>query len=247
MRRRRVTPDSARRFAQQYLRTNARVVVHGVPGKQILAPEPTEGRRRRWLPAGPCRSTPTSRGVRSRLPTAPRSRRARACAAVVSTGERADGHRAARRPARPVVSASLVVRSGQRRQSSRQARPRQLHGGAARSGHRDPQRAAARRRSGADRRVVVDRTSSRMRRRSTTSSLSRNFRGRADAAGRRRAPIRASPPKKSSACARGRLAELVEQRSNPVQIATSVTGAALYGTHPYGFSRDRDRCVESTD
>ncbi|MEO5739442.1 MAG: pitrilysin family protein, partial [Vicinamibacterales bacterium] len=44
-RRRRVTPESVRQFAQRYLARNARVVVHGVPGKQILAPEvpkPTE-------------------------------------------------------------------------------------------------------------------------------------------------------------------------------------------------------------
>ena len=39
VRRRRVTPESVRRFAEQYLQANARVVVHGVPGKQDLGPE----------------------------------------------------------------------------------------------------------------------------------------------------------------------------------------------------------------
>ena len=39
MRRRRVTPESVRQFAQRYLAPNARVVVHGIPGKQNLGPE----------------------------------------------------------------------------------------------------------------------------------------------------------------------------------------------------------------
>ena len=38
-RRRKVTPESVRQFAQRYLASSARVVVHGVPGKQVLAPE----------------------------------------------------------------------------------------------------------------------------------------------------------------------------------------------------------------
>src|SRR4029450_10452460 len=39
MRRRRLTPGSVRQFAQRYLAPNARVVVHGIPGKQNLGPE----------------------------------------------------------------------------------------------------------------------------------------------------------------------------------------------------------------
>ena len=39
MRQRRVTPESVRQFAQKFLAPNARVVVHGIPGKQNLGPE----------------------------------------------------------------------------------------------------------------------------------------------------------------------------------------------------------------
>ena len=42
-RRRNVTPDSVRRFAQTYLQNSARVVVHGVPGPKVSGPRTTHG------------------------------------------------------------------------------------------------------------------------------------------------------------------------------------------------------------
>ena len=74
MRRRRVTPESVRQFAQRYLAPNARVVVHGIPGKQNLGPEvpkPAE-QAPTCSGAGGWQSTPTSHGARSSRAPAPR-------------------------------------------------------------------------------------------------------------------------------------------------------------------------------
>ena len=75
MRRRRVTPESVRQFAQRYLAPNARVVVHGIPGKQNLGPEvpkPTAEQAADVKPRRPSASTPTSHGARSSRAPAPR-------------------------------------------------------------------------------------------------------------------------------------------------------------------------------
>jgi zinc protease len=69
----------------------------------------------------------------------------------------------------------------------------------------------------------------------STGSLSRNFPAAlsllADVA------LRPSFPAEEVERVRARrLADLVEQRANPVQIATNVAGRTLYGTHQYGFS-----------
>ena len=80
-RRRKVTPDSVRQFAQRYLAPNARV---GRPwrswktGSRSRSPEAARSRRPRE-PLRPFRSTPTSRGVRSSPPEPPRVQSACRC------------------------------------------------------------------------------------------------------------------------------------------------------------------------
>ena len=71
-----VTPASVRAFANDQLTRHARVVVHAVPGEQVLGPQvPTPPRRHRRRPArARNRSTPTRRGAISRRRPGRRSR-----------------------------------------------------------------------------------------------------------------------------------------------------------------------------
>ena len=233
MRRRRVTPDSARRFAQQYLRTNARVVVHGVPGKQNLAPEPPKAGEQ--VGSGgtmsinadePWRAKPPAGGpALSKVVPVPQSFQLANGLTVIALPRSAGA---------PVVSASLVVRSGS------DANPVDKPGLASFTAALLDQGTATRNALQLADEVAqlgasLSTNSSRDAVTVTTSSLTRNFGPAltllADVV------LRPSFPAEEVERVRARrLAELVEQRSNPVQIATSVTGATLYGAHPYGFS-----------
>jgi zinc protease len=233
-RRRSVTPESARQFAQQYLRPNARVIVHGVPGKQVLPPEVPKPAEQAATGA-PTVSINADEPWREKQPAASAARAVRV--PVPQSFQLPNGLTVIALPQTgglPVVSASLVVRSGS------DANPIDKPGLASFTAAVLDQGTATRSalqladeiaQIGATLNTGTSRDSSTV----STSSLSRNFSAAlgllADVA------LRPSFPAEEVERVRARrLADLVEQRGNPVQIATNVTGKALYGTHQYGFS-----------
>jgi len=232
-RRRRVTPDTVRQFAQQYLRANARVVVHGVPGKQVLPPEvpkPAE----QAAAGGATVSINNDEPWREKMPAAAAARAVRV--PVPESFELPNGLTVIALPQMgvPVVSASLVVRSGS------DANPVEKPGLASFTAALLDQGTATRSalqladevaQIGASLNTGTSRDASTV----TTRSLSRNFPAAlalvADVALRP-----AFPAEEVERVRARRLADLVEQRANPVQIATNVMGRTLYGAHQYGFS-----------
>src|SRR5687767_1479520 len=236
MRRRRVTPESVRQFAQRYLAPNARVVVHGVPGKQILAPEvPKPTAEQAPSSAAPTVSINDDEPWRAKQPGAGAAKAV--SVPVPQSFELPNGLTVIALPQTegvPVVSASLVLRSGS------DANPLEKPGLASFTADVLDQGTTTRNavqlaeevaQIGASHTTGTSRDASTV----STSSLSRNFPAAlsllADVA------LRPSfPPEEVERVRARRLADLVEQRANPVQIATNVTSKTLYGTHQYGFS-----------
>ena len=233
-RRRRVTPESARQFAQQYLGTNARVVVQGMPGKQVLAPEVPKAAAQAASGGQPV-SINAEEPWREKQPGASAARAVRV--PVPQSFQLSNGLTVIALPqigGVPVVSASLVVRSGS------DANPIEKPGLASFTAalldqgtatRTAPQLADEIAQIGASLNTGTSRDASTI----STGSLSRNFPAAlsllADVA------LRPSFPAEEVERVRARrLADLVEQRANPVQIATNVAGRTLYGTHQYGFS-----------
>ncbi|HKY20569.1 MAG TPA: pitrilysin family protein [Vicinamibacterales bacterium] len=236
MRRRSVTPDSVRRFAQQYLRPNARVIVHGVPGKQDLGPEvpkpaPQQG-------AAGAAAEPVNADEPWRA-TAPKPSAARAAALPTPQQfQLANGLTVLLAPQTglPLVSASLVVRNGG--DTNPIDKPGLASFSAAMLNQGTTTRSATQlaeeiAQIGASLTTGSTMDSSTI----TTSSLARNFPAAlallADVSLRSTFPadeverIRAS-----------RLADVIQQQSNPGIIANNVMVAALYGLeHPYGFAQ----------
>jgi zinc protease len=233
MNHRNVTPASAKRFAQQYLQKNARVVVHGVPGKQNLPPEvprssaqPSAGTAAEMVNADePWRAKPPSAGPAraARIPVPESFQLANGLTVIVLP-----------QTAVPVVSASLVVRTGS------DANPTDKPGLASFTAAMLDQGTATRSalqladdvaQIGASLSASSSRDASTV----TTSSLNRNFAAAvnllADVA------LRPSfPAEEVERIRAARIADLVQQRSNAQVIATNVMTTAIYGTaHPYGF------------
>jgi zinc protease len=229
---RNVTPEAIRAFAQQYLQKNARVVVHGVPGSQNLAPAVPAGAEQNQGSAAieavnadePWRAAPPKpAAVRtSRLPVPQSFQLANGLTVIVSpqTGP-------------PVVSASLVVRTGT--DANPTDRPGLAsfttammdQGTATRSA---PQLADDAAQIGATLTVDTSTDASTV----SVSSLARNLPAAlnllADVALHPSFPVEEVERIRAA-----RLATLVQQRSNPNQIAGNVMASVLYGpAHPYG-------------
>jgi zinc protease len=234
-RRRRVTPESVRQFAQQYLRPDARVVVHGVPGKPVLAPEVPKPAADGSAAAGQTVSINADEPWREKQPAAAAALKVRI--PEPQSFELPNGLTVIALPQTggvPVVSASLVVRSGSDRNPIDKPGLASFTAGvldqgtATRSALQLADEVAQ---IGASLNTGTSQDASTL----TTSSLSRNFPAAlsllADVA------LRPSFPAEEVERVRARrLADLAQQRGNPVQIATNVTGQALYGAHQYGFS-----------
>ena len=113
MRHRRVTPESVRQFAQRYLAPNARVVVHGIPGKQNLGPEVPKPAEQAATSAAPTVSINADEPWRAKQPGAGAAKAVRV--PVPQSFELPNGLTVIALPQTggvPVVSASLVLRSG---------------------------------------------------------------------------------------------------------------------------------------
>ena len=236
-RRRRVTPESVRRFVQQYLQPTTRVIVHGVPGKQELPPEVPKPQAQQGATGG--------EGGDSGNPdepwraTAPKATTARAAQLPTPQSfQLANGLTVMLAPQTgfPLASASLVVRNGG------DANPIDKPGLASFSSAMLNQGTTTRTATqiaediaqlGASLSIGSTMDSSTI----TTSSLARNFPAAlgilADVA------LRSTfPAEEVERLRAARLADVVQQRSNPNIIATNVTSAALYGLeHPYGFAQ----------
>ena len=234
-RRRRVTPESVRQFAQRYLAPNARVVVHGVPGKQTLAPEVPKPAEQTKTAAAETVSINADEPWRQKQPAAAAARAVRV--PVPESFELPNGLTVIALPQTggvPVVSANLVLRSGS------DANPLDKPGLAGFTAALLDQGTATRNalqlaeevaQIGASLTTGTSRDATTV----ATSSLSRNFPAAlalvADVALRPTFPAEEVERVRAT-----RLSNLVEQRGNPVQIVTNVAGKVLYGTHQYGFS-----------
>jgi zinc protease len=234
-RRRRVTPESVRQFAQRYLAPNARVVVHGVPGKQILAPEVPKPTEQTKTGASDTTSINADEPWRAKQPGAAAAKAV--SVPVPQSFELPNGLTVIALPQTggvPVVSANLVLRSGG------DANPLDKPGLASFTAALLDQGTATRNalqlaeevaQIGASLTTGTSRDATTI----ASSSLSRNFPAAlalvADVA------LRPSFPAEEVERVRAtRLSALIEQRANPNQVVTNVTGKVLYGTHQYGFS-----------
>ena len=113
MRHRRVTPESVRQFAQRYLAPNARVVVHGIPGKQNLGPEVPKPAEQASTSAAPTVSINADEPWRAKQPGAGAAKAVRV--PVPQSFELPNGLTVIALPQTdgvPVVAANLVLRSG---------------------------------------------------------------------------------------------------------------------------------------
>ena len=236
MRRRNVTTESVRRFAQQYLRPDARVIVYGVPGKQDLGPEvPKPAAQQGAAGAAP---EPVNADEPWRA-AAPKPSAARAAALPVPQQfQLANGLTVLFAPQTglPLVSASLVVRNGGDTNPVDKAGLASFSAAMLNQGtttRNATQLAEEVAQVGASLTTSSTMDSSTI----TASSLARNFPAAlnllADVA--LRSTFHAEEVERIRA---SRLADVVQQRSNPNSIANNVMAAALYGLeHPYGFAQ----------
>jgi zinc protease len=231
---RRITPDDVHRFAQKYLQPSSRVVVHAVPGKQNLGPEVPK-------PDHSAQGAAITESINADEPwrlTQPKPAAARALRVPVPESfQLANGLTVIALPQTggvPIISASLVVRSGS------DANPADKPGLASFTAAVMDQGTTTRNalqladdvaQLGASLSTATTRDTSTV----TTSSLARNF----PAALNLLADVTLRPTFPAEEVERiraARLADLVQQRSNPAQVANNVMMASLYGSnHPYGF------------
>ena len=235
MRRRRVTPESVRQFAQRYLAPNARVVVHGIPGKQNLGPEVPKPAEQAATGAAATVSINADEPWRATQPGAGAAKAVRV--PVPQSFQLTNGLTVIALPQTggvPVVSANLVLRSGS------DANPVDKPGLASYTAAVLDQGTTTRNaiqiaeqvaQIGASLNTGTTRDATTV----SASSLSRNFPAAlalvADVV------LRPSFPAEEVERVRGtRLADLAQQKGNPVQIVNVVTNRTMYGAHQYGFN-----------
>ena len=234
-RHRKVTPESVRQFAQRYLAPNARVVVHGIPGKQILAPEVPKPTEQTKTGAAETVSINADEPWRATQPGAAAAKAVRV--PVPQSFELPNGLTVIALPQTggvPVVSARLVLRSGSDANPLDEPGLASFtadvldHGTATRNAVQIAEELAQ---IGASLTTATSLDATTV----STGSLSRNF----PAALALAADIVMRPAFPSEEVDRvrsTRLTTLVQQRGNPVQIADDVAGKILYGAHQYGVN-----------
>ena len=235
MRHRRVTPESVRQFAQRYLAPNARVVVHGVPGKQNLGPEVPKPAEQAAAAGAAMASINVDEPWRAKQPGAAGAKAVRV--PVPQSFELSNGLTVIALPQTggvPVVSANLVLRSGS------DANPIDKPGLASFTADLLDQGTTTRNaiqlaeevaQLGASLNTATSRDATTV----SVSSLNRNFPAAlalaADVA------LRPSFPADEVERVRAtRLADITQQRGNPVQVIGTVMSKTLYGAHQYGFN-----------
>ena len=235
LRYRAATPASIKTFAASQLVSNARVVVHGVPGPQELAvpvqtPPPAKAAPGAGAesinPDEPWRATPPVAGAARalQLPVPTSFQLANGLTVLVNE-----------RPGLPFVSASVVVRTGSdanpttRPGLANYAAAMLAEGTATRSSLQLADEVA---RLGGSLGTASTMDGSQV----TIASLTRTFPQLLDVLADvvRHPSFPADEVERQRA---SRLASLVQQRENANAVATAVLAAALYGTsHPYGYT-----------
>jgi zinc protease len=229
---RQVTPDQVKTFAQG-LTATSRVVVHAVPGPQDLGPEVPKGTAA--AAAGPGESINADEPWRSTAPKAGSARTLRV--PVPSSFKLANGLTVLLndRPGVPVVSATLVVKTGSGANPSGKSGLANFTAGMIDEGttSRSALQIAD---EVAQMGGSLTTSSSVDSMQASVSSLARTFPQMltvlADVARRPSFPADEVERQRAS-----RLAQLLQQRENANAIASAVTAAALYGSsHPYGYT-----------
>jgi zinc protease len=228
------TPATVRTFAQQFLTPTARVVVHGVPGKQDLgAPVPTP-KVAQTPPGTGAESVNADEPWRKDTPKAAEAKPLEVPTPASFQLPNGLTVLVNERRGLPIVSASLVVKTGSG--ANPVDKPGLANFTAAMLDEGTATRSALQ---------IADEvaqlggslsTSSTMDAMQITSgALRRNF----DALLTLMSDVARNPSFPAEEIERqrkSRLASLIQQRENPGQVASNAMAAALYGTsHPYGF------------
>ena len=235
LRYRAVTPATALAFAKQYLTPNARAIVHAVPGQPAAPAQGPAPSASTAGPQGEGESINVDEPWRNQAPQAgpPRPLQlATPASATLSNGLTLILNE---RRGLPIVSASLIIRTGS--DSNPTDKSGLANFVAAMLDEGTSTRNALQLADETARLGATLTTGSSMDATSITArSLSKNFAATldlvADVALRPSFPADEIERQRAS-----RLAQLVQQRDNPGQVATQVTSVALYGPrHPYGYT-----------
>ncbi|MCL5288001.1 MAG: insulinase family protein [Acidobacteria bacterium] len=228
------TPDSVKKLAQQYLRANARAVVHGIPGEQNLGPEVPTPKTGEIAPGRGVESLNADEAWRQQTPKPGPAHALNI--PVPQTFQLANGLTVilSERKGLPVVAANLVVKSGS--DSNPPDKPGLANfavamldeGTATRNALQIADEVA---RLGGTLGTGSSTDASFV----TMRSLKKNFAALLDIAAD--VVLRPSLPEEEIERERKvRTGQLVQESDNPGIIASRVTAAALYGAqHPYGF------------
>jgi zinc protease len=229
-----VTPASVKTFVQQQLTPTSRVVIHGVPGQQDLgAPVPTP----KVAQAAPGTGAESLNADEEWRKEPPKAGEAKALQLPMPTSfELANGLTVlvSERPGLPIVSANLVVKTGSGANPA--DKPGLANFTAAMLDEGTASRSALQIADDVAQLGASLTTGSSMDAiQVTSSSLRRNF----DALLTLMSDVVRHPSFPAEEVERqrkSRLANLMQQRENPGQVANNAMAAALYGTsHPYGF------------
>jgi len=235
LRYRAVTPATALAFAKQYLTPNARVVLHAVPGQPEAPAQGPPPSASAATPQGEGESINPDEPWRNEVPKAGPARPLQLATPASATLPNGLTLILNERRGLPIVSASLVIRTGS------DANPADKSGlanfVAAMLDEGTATRNALQLADETARLGATLATGSSMDATSINArSLTKNFAATldlvADVALRPSFPAEEVERQRAS-----RLAQLVQQRDNPGQVATQVTSVALYGSrHPYGYT-----------
>ncbi len=230
-----VTPASVKAFVQQQLASNARVVVHAVPGQQDLGAAVPTPPAPKVAPGTGAESVNADEAWRKDVPKTGQARALQP--PTPSSFELANGLTVLlnERPGLPIVSADLVVKTGSGANPADKPGLANFtaamldEGTASRSALQIADQVAQ---LGASLNTSSTMDSSQV----NGTSLRRNFSGLLDlVADLARHP--AFPAEEIERQRASRLGNLAEQRENPNAVANAAMFAALYGTaHPYGYT-----------
>jgi zinc protease len=228
-----VTPDSVKAFAAQHLLPASRVVVHGVPGQPDLGAAVPTPKQANASPGG-AESINPDEPWRKEMPKAAEARTPQLPAPRSFQLPNGFTVLVSERPGLPLVSASLVVRTGSG--ANPLDRPGLANFTAAMLDEGTASRTALQiadevARLGGSLTTTSTMDASQV----MVASLRRNFPAMLDLLADvvRRPAFPAEEVERQRA---SRLASLVQQRENPSAVAATAMAAALYGTgHPYGF------------
>jgi zinc protease len=228
------TPASIRAFVQQQLTPTARVVVHGVPGQQDLGPPVPTPKAAQAAPGTGAESLNADEPWRKETPRAAEAKPLKL--PEPTSFQLANGLTVLvnERPGLPIVSANLVVKTGSG--TNPIDKPGLANFTAAMLDEGTASRTALQIADEVARLGASLGTSSTMDAMQVSAgSLRRTF----DALVTLMADVVRSPSfpaEEIERQRRSRLANLIQQRENPSQVAANTTAAALYGTsHPYGY------------